>query len=252
MPPIQAIIDRFAPITLDEMAKIRLMRRTDTKFVAQLAQLPALLEALEADYFAQRIDGQAIATYRTTYFDTDDFACFQCHQKGHRPRTKVRVRTYACSNDSFLEIKRKDNHGKTHKKRIRVDSLRSVVDQREGEDFLRERTGWDFDALHPALHNEFDRITLVNRAHTERLTLDFNLRFRPSGQSEFTPMSDVLIIELKREGRSPSQLLPVLRRMRIHPGGFSKYCIATAMTNTTVKINRFKKKFRGVIKSVES
>lgn len=242
MEHIKRLVDTFPPITLAEMANIRLMRRTDTKFVAPIGVLPELLKALAPNYYVQRVEGEAICTYRTTYFDTPQLDCFQAHQKGRAARLKVRVRTYAQGGDSYLEIKRKDNHGKTHKRRTPVSSLRSVIDHHEGADFLEAYTGCDFSDFQPALHNEFERITLVNRQKTERLTLDFNLRFRKDNAPTLTPMPLTLIIELKREGRAPSPLLPVLRQLRIHPGGFSKYCIATVMADESVRINRFKKK----------
>ena len=37
------ILETYAPITLEEMSGIRLMNRTDTKFVATLSQLERLL-----------------------------------------------------------------------------------------------------------------------------------------------------------------------------------------------------------------
>ena len=54
------------------------------------------------------------------------------------------------------------------------------------------------------------------------------------------------IVELKRDGLVFSPVLEMLRQLRIHPHGFSKYCMGAAMTNDSLPVNRFKKKLRDV------
>lgn len=124
---------------------------------------------------------------------------FRHHQAGKLPRKKIRVRTYTATGNSFLEVKQKDNHGKTRKKRIAVTSEKAVLEGREGEDFLTERTGLSFYDLHPTLSNRFNRITLVNRAKTERLTIDFDLVFHNRHSERSHRMENAVIIELKRD-----------------------------------------------------
>ena len=41
---MEELLNRFRPITLDEMNGIRLMNRTDTKFLADMDKLRMLLE----------------------------------------------------------------------------------------------------------------------------------------------------------------------------------------------------------------
>ena len=67
------------PITLQEMSCIKLMNRTDTKFVATAEQLHSFLLAVQGKYFIQEIDGKRIASYHTTYFDTDDYQMYNMH-----------------------------------------------------------------------------------------------------------------------------------------------------------------------------
>lgn len=251
MDHLATLLSRFPPITLAEMKAIRLMRRTDTKFVAHISQLPALLQALQGHYYVQQVAGESICGYSTNYFDMADYHFFEMHQRGVRPRTKVRVRTYLQDDCSFLEVKRKDNHGKTHKQRVPVVSPEAVMEERAGEDFLRQETGYDFTMLRPTLSNRFKRITLVNLHKTERLTLDFDLHFQNAGEEDEIAFTHALIIELKREGRASSQLLPVLRKLRIHPGNFSKYCVAMVLTQPHLRVNRFKRKMRKVSKALQ-
>lgn len=249
---LSPLVEQLPPITLDEMKSIRLMRRTDTKFVTQTDKLIELLKMAEGHYYAQRVDGIALSPYATTYFDTPRRTMFHTHQRNARPRVKVRVRTYLNGNESFLEIKKKDNHGRTHKRRTRVSSLQAVLQNREGEDFLQQHTGLTFEDIRPTVSNRFQRITLVNYEKTERLTIDFGLRFinNETGSEEDFPQA--VVIELKRDGRVPSPILPLLRRLRIHPSGFSKYCIGAVMTQSATRINRFKKKLRQVRKVVDT
>ena len=59
-------------------------------------------------------------------------------------------------------------------------------------------------------------------------------------------MGPLVIVELKRDGLVFSPVLEMLRQLRIHPHGFSKYCMGAAMTNDSLPVNRFKKKLRDV------
>ena len=53
---MEEILRQFDPITLDEMSGIRLMNRTDTKFVTTRPMLEQLLKMAQHDYYVQEID----------------------------------------------------------------------------------------------------------------------------------------------------------------------------------------------------
>ena len=55
------ILDRFAPISLEEMSSIRLMNRTDCKYLANEKQLESLLQMASGEYMIQSIDGLRVA-----------------------------------------------------------------------------------------------------------------------------------------------------------------------------------------------
>lgn len=230
------------PISLDEMSGIRLMNRTDTKFLANKEQLVWVLAFAREQYYVQEIEHQRIAHYRTTYWDTNDYIFFRMHQAKHRPRMKVRVRTYEDSNGlTFLEVKKKDNHGKTKKKRIEVASQQDVEDN-GGSEFVLKQTKHDLSTYHPCLQNYFSRITLVNRAKTERLTIDFDIKYTNFDTGLRANSDNLVIIELKRDGRVFSPIKDILLKLRIKPYGYSKYVIGSFMTNPHLKGNLLKPK----------
>lgn len=240
---IEQLASRMPAITLSEMSSIRLMNRTDQKYVTNVPTLIELLKLAQGNYYSQEVDGRRFAPYATTYWDDAvTHSMFRQHETGRRPRQKVRVRTYVSSNVSFLEVKRKDNHDKTFKQRVQVPSLEAVINEHAGEDFLTEKTGLHFSEIAPMVGNRFNRITLVNFAKTERLTIDFDLHFYNYQTKEHTEMPDIVIIELKRDGRTASPILPLLRQLRIKPAGFSKYCVGATMTDADLHVNRFKKR----------
>ena len=238
------ILQSFAPITLDEMSSVKLMNRTDTKFVTSLPQLYRLLEMAHDDYYAQEIDGERNMLYDTTYFDTRDYEMYKEHQHGHTNRQKIRFRTYVSSNLQFMEVKTKNNHGRTKKKRIEVGDM-DLADT-EKREFLSRTLRYDVDTLIPHMHNFFRRITLVNKGKTERLTIDTSLEFHNLQTDTDRDMGPLVIIELKRDGLVFSPVLEMLRQLHIHPHGFSKYCMGAALTNQHLPVNRFKAKLRDV------
>lgn len=237
-------------ISLADMSAIRLMNRTDQKYVTNFSTLTDLLALVRGKYFVQETGGRRVSSYATTYWDDPAHHMFRQHQVGHMPRRKVRVRTYVDSGLSFLEIKNKDNHGKTFKNRVAVPSVQAVLGGKAGHDFLESQTGLTFADIEPQLANKFSRITLVNYAKTERLTIDFNLSFFNYSTQERQDMPDTVVIELKRDGRAPSPILPMLRKLRIKPSGFSKYCIGQTMTDSAIHPGLFKKRLVKIRKAV--
>lgn len=242
------LLKSFAPITLAEMSSVKLMNRTDTKFVTNHPQLYRLLEMAQGDYYAQEIDGERNMLYDTTYFDTRDYEMYMEHQHGHTNRQKIRFRTYVSSHLQFMEVKTKNNHGRTKKKRIEVGDM--DLGDTEKREFLARTLKYDVDTLIPHMHNYFRRITLVNKAKTERLTIDTSLQFHNVQTDTDRDMGPLVIIELKRDGLVFSPVLEMLRTLHIHPHGFSKYCMGAALTNDNLLVNRFKQKLRDVEKIV--
>lgn len=237
------------PITLQEMSCIKLMNRTDTKFVATAEQLHAFLLAVQGEYFIQEINDKRIASYHTTYFDTDDYQMYNMHHCGRTTREKIRVRTYLDNGDTFFEIKNKNNHGRTKKKRISIQGHDSLDKELETVvPFMAKHAWYSIEEVTPVIENWFNRITLVNYGKTERLTIDFNLKFHHLKSDGRDRLDKVAIIELKRDGNVPSPAINILRDLRIKRSGFSKYCIGSALTNTSLKRNNFKERLTMISK----
>ena len=246
---MEKIIESFNPISLEEMKSVKLMNRTDTKFVTNISKLCELLKMAQCDYYVQEIDGERNLEYDTTYFDTKAFDMYTMHQCGHANRQKIRFRTYCISDLQFMEVKTKNNHGRTKKKRIEVSDM--DLNDEEKRHFLQKHLRFGVDTLQPALSNHFSRITLVNKGMTERLTIDTGLRFHNLLNGKDKDMGQLVVIELKRDGLVYSPVLHMLRQLRIQPHGFSKYCMGSALTgNDHLPVNRFKRKLIEINKLV--
>ncbi len=222
------------------------MNRIDTKYVVTLAQLPTILETATQDYYAQEIEGTRLAQYDTLYYDTPDLDMYTRHHNQQLVRQKIRVRQYVATNQYFLEIKRKNNHGRTKKKRIEISAEEQPHTSPQMQEFIAKKSQYTWDVLVPQLQTIFQRITLVNKAKTERLTIDFGLQWYNHTTLQQATYPNLVIIELKRDGNTQSPMQRILRDMRIHPMKLSKYCIGTALTNPQAKYNRFKQKIRKI------
>ncbi|MBQ5378847.1 MAG: polyphosphate polymerase domain-containing protein [Paludibacteraceae bacterium] len=253
---ISSLISKYDPISLGEMESVKLMNRIDTKYAVPMSVLPAILEAAQADYYAQEIDGLRIATYDTMYYDTETLDMYIRHHDRQLVRQKIRVRQYVESDLTFLEIKRKNNKGRTKKKRIAVPSFELQANtfgesKRETwsvEDFIAAKSRYQWSELSPHLSTKFHRITLVNKAKIERLTIDMDLVWDNVLTGESKTFPELVIIELKRDGNVPSPMNKIMLDQRIHPLKISKYCIGTALTTPGLKKNRFKDKIRRIEK----
>jgi len=233
------------PVSLEEMSAVQLMNRTDTKYMTSMNVLPDILRLAENDYRIQEVDGQRDISYNTVYFDTPEKSMFLAHQCGRAVREKIRVRTYVNSGLTFLEVKNKNNKGRTDKKRIRVTSCANLSKE-GGDEFLRKYAWYDLSVLNGRIENRFNRITLVNKNMTERLTIDTNVCFRNLENGNEAKMQGVVIIELKRDGNQDSPIREVLRHLHVRSASISKYCLGLVLTDPELKYNRFKPKLRQV------
>ena len=238
------------------MEEVKLMNRIDTKYAVPMQVLPAILQSAQADYYAQEIEGSRIATYDTLYYDTATLDMYMRHHDRQLVRQKIRVRQYVDSHLTFLEVKRKNNKGRTKKKRMSVPDMAIQADthgQSKRElwsvaDFIAAKSNYQWSELSPHLSTRFQRITLVNKAKTERLTIDMNLVWDNPVSGESKTYEDLVIVELKRAGNVPSRMTQIMLDQHVHPCKISKYCIGTALTSPELKKNRFKDKIRRIEK----
>ena len=238
------ILKAFSPITLDEMDEVKLMNRTDTKFVMERGFFNKILPQLADDYRVLNINGNLISNYKTLYFDEPDFAFYLAHHNGKGNRYKVRIRNYVESNLFFFEIKNKFK-GRTDKRRIKVQDFEMELGSTTTA-FLHEVMG-DKREIETKLWNSFGRITLVNKKEKERLTLDLGLSF--SWEDQNLTFDDIVIAELKQENVNRNSLFyRIMKSNGIRPNGMSKYCVGALQLYPHLKGNNFKEKIRMIDK----
>jgi hypothetical protein len=237
-PHIVDELKEFSPISLAEMDGVKLMNRTDTKFVFKRSALKDVLADVHAKYKVLKVENNLVSTYKTLYFDTEEFKFFLDHHNGHGNRYKVRIRQYVESNLYFLEIKNKYK-GRTEKVRIPREGFEQVLSPSSVafiDDFLGEKI-----SLEPKLWNTFQRVTLVNNEDKERVTLDLGVDF--SWEENKVSHDHIVIAELKQEYEDrDSSFYSAMRRHDIRPNSISKYCVGAVGLYPELKYNNFKRK----------
>ena len=250
---ISEALETLRPITLEEMDAIKLMNRTDTKYLTRESTLLRILErAAAAGYRVLVTEGERNSPYDSIYFDTPALRMFQDHHNRRLVRQKVRTRCYLNSGATFLEIKRKNNKGRTRKKRTAIppEEFRDFRSDQQADAYLAAHSWFQADEITPVLETAFSRITLVNPEKTERLTIDRALRFRNFRTGRQTTLQDAVIIELKQDSRAESAMKKILLDLRVKPARISKYCIAVTLTDPGARSGRFKVKVRAIEKTI--
>ena len=237
---LQNLLNDFQRLSLDELDKVRLLDRQDTKFVFNQIQLPQILEKIKPFYRTLEIENSSVFRYDNTYFDTNDFLFYNQHHNEHRKRFKVRFRKYSSSSKSFFEIKIKNNKNRTIKKRMLVDEINNYLGEQE-KNLVSEIIDFPPNQLSSMLNMRFSRITLANNNFDERLTIDSNLSVLNRTDSK---MFDQLVIsEIKQKKYNPkSNFIHILRSLKIPEMRFSKYCMGMLNVHEGIKHNRFKPK----------
>ena len=252
---IRGTLESMSPISLGEMDAIRLMNRIDTKYVTEEGTLGLILaDAEQCGYRALVADGRKLSPYNSLYYDTAGLKMYRDHHNQRLVREKIRTRVYLASGKTFLEIKRKNNKGRTKKKRTEIapDLFGDFRSDAAADAYMEGHSSYSPESVSPALETAFDRITLVNPDRTERLTIDMNLRFRNLRTGREAALGDGVVIEIKQDGRSGSAMKRILLDRRVKPLRVSKYCIGTALTDPDAKSNRFKVKIRAIEKIIRT
>jgi hypothetical protein len=235
------IIHSFDPISLSEMDGVKLLNRIDTKYVLSVPVLNEVLQNIANQYFALEINKQRIFPYKSLYFDTVDNYMYLAHHNGRLNRYKIRFRKYVNSNDTFLEIKYKHKGTRTLKNRIVVDDIETSLGGIAAK-YIEKHTPFLHKNLEPKIFTDFSRITLVNKALTERVTIDQNLSFYFNGSAPRV-LKNIVILELKSEGGADKSILvESLKDKGVFPKGMSKYCLGRAICECDIKNNNFKEK----------
>lgn len=174
-----AVWRRMPTLDLDRIAAVRLMNRVDTKYLVDERRCMELLERAADQYYVQIIDDCRACRYATLYYDTPQWDMYHLHHNRRLTRQKIRTRTYVETGVTYLEVKNKSNKGRTHKRRMALDRslFAAAATDTAAADFLRREARYAPETLSPSLVTRFVRVTLVNHAMTERLTIDFDLHF---------------------------------------------------------------------------
>ncbi len=239
MSEFSKLLNQFAPIELSEMKDVELMNRVDTKFIFHKKHLPKVLNDLNTHYRILEIKSNRVSSYKNLYFDTEKLKFYNDHHNGKTNRIKIRIRRYIESEVCYLEVKQKNNKGRTTKKRMQLSDFEPNFSS-DTEEFLNQY-GVNAVDLNPVLSNEFQRVTLVSLVNEERITLDIGLSYK-GDISSFT-YEDLVIVELKQAAFDRScPLFNILKSLHINPYRISKYCIGMAAMHKELKQNAFKEK----------
>ena len=230
----------FNSISLEDLDKVQLLNRKDTKFVFSQNKLLQLLDSLKPYYRILEIEDKRSFVYDNTYFDTDEFFFYTQHHNECRKRFKVRYRKYCETNEQYFEIKVKDNKNRTIKNRIRSANRNGDFIEEEKR-LISENTGLSPQHLIPKLDIQFSRITLADNNFNERLTIDTNLSVKNGIRSKI--FDQLAVSEIKQKKYDPkSDFIQILRNLRIQEMRFSKYCMGMLHVHKKIKYNRFKPK----------
>lgn len=246
---IQHILAGLEPISLSEMDSVKLMDRTDTKYTFHVSALGSLLQEALPYYKVLSVENSRISRYETLYYDTERFDLYNRHHSGKLNRYKIRHRTYVESGLGFLEVKFKNNKGRTVKTRVKEKDFGSIQSG-QAFDFLKTQLPFCPTALIPKIRINYSRITLVNKTSAERLTIDLNLEFRTNDVTK--NMGRLVIAEVKQDSKAPSPFAAILKKKHIREGSISKYCFAVASSFAGVKTNNFKQKLSQVHKLIQT
>jgi hypothetical protein len=229
-------LEKFSTIGLYEMGSVFLQNRVDKKFVFPVAKLNELLKGLDLNYRILEINKKRTHSYQTSYFDTPARDLYKWHHNGRGNRYKLRLRHYE-TGEIFFEIKCKTNKDRTTKHRFRIYQEDDLY-KPEFSEFLKCYTGKTINDFHPLLKVGYQRITLIKKDMSEKITIDTGLNF--AGNTLHFGIPTLVVAEVKQQKKSPSFFLDKLKTHKLAETAFSKYIAGMIFTEPHLKSNAFK------------
>ncbi len=239
---IEKSLEGFGRIDLEQLTANGQMNRIDRKFLLHISHIPDVLHGLATEYQILEAAGDIISPYHSYYFDTDDFYFYQRHHSGFKNREKIRYRCYPNTSTTFLELKSKNNKGRTVKLRIPKTSINFPLDE-ESKAFLDEQgTEIASDQLVHSARIDYHRLAFLTEDAHERFSIDFNIKASCEGATY--SFGDVAIVEVKQDVPFSSTIIMRMRELGIRENTLSKYCVSMAKLRPELKSNSFKADFR--------
>lgn len=246
------LLSGFQSISLDELLRVELLSRSDTKYCINARLLPALLRHLQADYQLLAIDQTRLMPYETLYFDTPNLQCYFDHHNGRSVRYKMRIRRYASTDTIFMEAKLKNAKKQTTKVRVMLPYLCHNLSE-QPDAYQQLHLPYQHQQLEPTLWVMYDRLTLSHPHMSERITIDLNLCFKPYQLPSQYQWDELVIIEIKQpHATRQSPVIDFLKAHRLSPSGISKYCMGMHFVNPMLKYNNFKPKLIHIQKNTST
>jgi VTC domain len=236
-------VELFEKISLKDSARAALMERSEAKFMCHTDDLLDMMPVLCENYYVLEIKNCCIMDYRSLYFDTPDFGLYMNHHNGKPNRYKVRYRHYLSTDTIFFEVKVRQK-SKTSKERILIEK-NSSWERNIPVEFFRAQRPLEKRAIEPKLEVWCQRITLVGKESSERLTIDLNLAYgRPNGITEVS-FSNAVILELKYSEKK-TIFTPIAHQFHLRGQRFSKYSVGCGFIYSNLKSNAFKPQRRSI------
>ena len=103
---IQDITSVFKPVSLNEMDKVKLMKRVDTKFAISEKNFRDVFINLKDEYNVLEVNNDKFSEYESLYFDQSDLSFYNDHHRGKANRLKIRIRKNRNSNRKSKRIEK--------------------------------------------------------------------------------------------------------------------------------------------------
>lgn len=185
------------------------------------------------------VAGLETQRYETEYFDTADLDLFHAARLQRPLRSKVRVRHYLDTGDTFCEVKSRNPRGETIKLRQPWTGSFS-----EARPFLEASLGPLnplIDQLVPTARTAYERLAMTLVAGG-RMTVDRHLRVGAHSALThhlFEEGSELVILETKSPDQSPTQIDRILWDSHHRPVSLSKYALAIVSFRPDLPLNRW-------------
>ena len=240
----------FEPVSALEIEKVKFSDREEINYTFQNSLLPSLIESTKGYYSILTNNDKNYSTYKLLYFDTPKNRFYIDAHNGKRNRFVVRFRQCVETNSTYFEIKYINKKGRTRKKKIKVDNIKTTLGKEELALLKKVMRKKKACKLQPRLICDFKRITLKAKQANDQVIIDGNIKFTYNNSD--THILDLSLVKIKQERYTgASKFIEILRDHGVRRGQMSNYEQGMSIF-ASQKTNIYKEKNSRINKIIES
>jgi hypothetical protein len=229
--------------------KSKSLRYKDLDFLFSNKLLEKLIKCNKESYDLVKSGDLNYQIIRILYFDTPNNRFFTDAHNTKRNRYNVCYRHYIESDTTFLEVKYLNKKGIRKRKKLKINSIKSNLNDEELLFLKKVMPGKLIKKLQPRLSINYKRITLIDKNSRDKIILDTDIEYLYN-DLEFKSMNLTYCKITQEKAAKNCDFLKSLKNFGVREEQINKYVFGMSIFGER-KSNYYKNKIKKILRNYD-